>query len=660
MMPQNISYVAKRVVSWAQGCGLFFLLLGTGFALSAAIIQVFTNQPTDAVTTLVLGKAVYPACALALIFVCTSFRRNFGDFKAVCLFLGILSTVQICMISTLPSPLNFGGDARHFAYFLNHLAHHGFTLETLTPLTGFYDYTVWMRRALPFYYGLRLLSSEQSWVLIQIFQAFVLNCSLFLTWKIACRLCNRKVAWWAFVIHGIMPYQWTAYLDLNHHIVGAFYFWCALFLLIRWATAVNTTGWMACYAVFVGCLAILMRFEGSILQVFVFSSLLIVSIQFLQRRFSLRKSLIGLLLFVLLPYLSAQWVITPYNRYIQQAQPEAMSSGDIAFVTRGWMPETGGEYSGTYEQLDWLTPTEERQGVQERILKSQIYYNLPYLAFRLLPIKMAKFFLIGYASATEEMLHHNQLHLFAQRLAAGRTFFVLVILPLILWGGVRAVADLRKSKLLYLIVPCSIFALGTILLGETSPRYAAYVQPFLFILAGVGIALPQTSFYKTQIIGRTCVYITSLALTFFVAYFALSIYQSQIKHDIFQDAREWQFTEGTAAQPLPGTLSPFEVFLNPSHTPDGQTAWGGIRFPSSSGSVTAFYIFPAQKQISRYKHSPVIITAELPTGALYSITNTLPARIVMSNFSGTATFSSPLPNMPGLYIGYGYTANPDL
>lgn len=634
-----------------------FLGLGMALALAAAAGKFLADTCAERTTGFIwLGMGAYLVCAgvgwagLWLV------RRRFGH-RA---FLGtaVLASMLIQLGAILASDQRWEWtvDAGIFRQYLDRLGETGYTPETLGDLSRNYDYPVWTRRALPFYYLLRQGSGAHFVRSVQFFQAALVSLSLLFTWRIARLLFGARVAFGATTLQLLMPFRWTGCLVLNHYLPGGLYFAAALWVLAEWSQpARRVPVWIPTLTAVV--LLPLMRLEGGIDQIYVLAAAGVLLLRWADGSQTARQTARAAVAWLGFPILVASLLLPPLSARIDQANRHRLSSGTIAFVARGWMPETGGEYSGTYEQIDWLTPPARKASMQASILASQAYYNPRVLLGRLLPAKLAKYFLLGYASGTEEMLVHNDA-LRAAALAKGaRIVFLLAGLPLMLWGLLLALPLARKTTALCLILPCTLFCATTALVGETSPRYSIYVQPLLFMLGALPLAAgPRRRFFRLRAARRLAWTggVTWLVAAGFAAA-ALFAARPWLRARAVVDMRTWSPLPDTPIQALPATQAPFEIHLLPK-VETAHTAWGTLQLPafSAPAGVLSFYAMPAGAPFDAWRDMPLV--TEYATAAGRRIqTNSLLGPIQLDTLpAATATlkFHAPVAFPFPLRIGY--------
>ncbi len=639
-------------VAWVQACGMLFLALGLLLAWGAAAVNFAEKVRTGGADGFVwLGFAGYGLLAAASVAGLAWLRRRRGDrvFLGAALALSLL--VQLGAIWAADTRWNWTGDAAIFRHYLNVLAENGYAPETLGDLSQHYDYRVWTRRALPFYYALRVGAADRFVPAVQTFQALLIALSLGLAWRIARLFFGRRVAFWTVAFQLLMPFRAFICLELNHHVLGGFYFLVGLWLLAEWGRPGRRPGQTAALAATAAALLPLMRLEGGIDVVWSGAVALVVFLAWLAGRQTAGQTVRAAVFLLVLPRLASVLFVGPVLDRIDRADRHRHEVGAVGFMARGWAPETGGEYCGTYELVDYLTPHADKTSMQAAILASQAYYNPRVLLTSLLPIKLAKYFLLGYASGAEEMLAHNGAES-ARALAEGaRTAFLLALLPLILWGGWLLLPQLRRNRRLPLVVPCALLAATYVLLGETSPRYSFYVQPFLFMLAARPLALTTSRRRKwaRAAVRPGLAAAVALGSVWLAAAAALAMARPALGRAALPDLRTWSAAGATLDRPA--TLEPFEIRLAP-HVASGGTAWGPVQMPmlSPPPRAVAFYLLPEGASAALLRTAALEVETAAGTQ-----TNSLPARVRLEYPPaglGELLFRSPAVLPHPLRIGY--------
>ncbi|HAL91646.1 MAG TPA: hypothetical protein DCM68_01315 [Verrucomicrobia bacterium] len=647
---------ALRFATWIQVCGLFFIGGGMALALGAASVNFFGQTLSDpSAGSILLGMAAYLAVAIAGVAGLRKIHRHGGVRAFLWTALAVSMLIQLAAILASDRHWEWTGDAHIFQHYLDRLSESGYSAETLGELSQNYDYPIWTRRALPFYYALRMGTGDHFGLAVQLFQALLVSLSLVLAWRISRLLFGERAAFWTVSLQWLMPFRWSICLDLNHYIPGGFYFLSALWVLVEWSRGNPGVGRKWGLALCAGLLLPLMRLEGGIDQVYLASAAGVLLLQWASGSQNTRQTLQAALAWMAGPLLISTLLLPPLSARLDQANRHRLSSGTMAFVARGWMPETGGEYSVTYEQIDWLTPAASKQSMQASLLASQAFYNPWTLLFRLLPEKMAKYFLLGYASGAEEMLIHNGADTSARLAKGARIAYLLAGLPLMLWGGWLLLPLLRRTHRLCLVLPCVLFCAFTALVGETSPRYSIYIQPFLFMLGALPLAWSRQ---RNRLLFRSArapgvMAAASLCILWLLMAGILFAARPWLQTHAVQDMRRWKTSPRSQSLDLPPTLAPFELHLPPaSHAP----SWGEIQLPLPAGQSAefSFYILP-MAGLSASRGTPAILRRQTAQGMVEEKLS-LPARVTLALEAGDSRFFELLsPSTPPpfpLIIGY--------
>ena len=640
-------------VAWLQACGVLFLAMGLLLAWGAALVNFAGKlRAGEANAPVWLGLVAYALLAAVLVAGLAWLRGRRGDrfFLGAAVALSLLA--QLGAVWAADARWNWTGDAYIFRHYLDVLSAGGYAPETLGNLSRHYDYRVWTLRALPFYHALRVAAADRFIPAAQTFQALLIALSLALAWRIARLSFGRRVAFWTVAFQLLMPFRAFICLELNHHVLGGFYFLVGLWLLTEWFRPGRRPWQTAVLATGAAGLLPLMRLEGGIDAVWTGAVALVAFLAWLAGMQTVGRTLRSAVFLLALPLLAARLLVGPLFDRIERADLHRHEGSRIGFMARGWAPETGGEYCGTYEVVDYLTPRAEKKPVQVAILASQAYYNPRVLLTSLLPIKLAKYFLVGYASGAEEMLAQNGATR-ARALAEGaRTAFLLALLPFMFWGAWLLLPRLRAARGLSLILPCALLAATYVLLGETSPRYSFYVQPFLFMLAALPLAAPPARRRRWARAAVRPGLAAAIALggVWLAAAAALAVARPALGRAALPDLRAWSAAD-TAALAVPATLAPFEIRLEP-HVASGGTAWGPVRLPALAPAprAVAFYLLP--EGVPAAQLQTVQVATETAAGAQ---TNSLPARIRLeypSGGLGELLFRSPAVLPHPLRIGY--------
>ena len=468
-------------------------------------------------------------------------------------------------------------------------------MQSLGALSDQYDYRVWTRRAHPFYLPLRKVAGEHFALATVCFQALLSVLPLFFVWRMASVLLGRKTAVWATILQTVFPFKWIACLELNHHLLGGLYFTAGVWAIVEFFLVRH--GWRGkAWLCAVACILVpLMKFEGGIDWVYGVSTWVVVCGLLVAKKLDFFGGAVSLAGLWLLPLLVAEAWVGPTVERIDAADFHHLESGAVAFMARGWVPETGGEYARSHELIDCLTPQNLKKGVQARLLLSQLAYNASEVVFRLFPTKLAKFFLVGFAAGAEEMMNANGALTWGEAAKGARILFLLVFLPLVVWGGLSWMPQAGQCRFWPFLAPCVLLAAAYVCTGETSPRYSIYIHALLFVLAGYGAVRLETrqglscGWAKESLPAAGTVASTYMMVAVFVIFVAAP----KLVPISCLDARAWPGEGETFARPHPRSREPFAVELLP-RAAGGETRWGPLPLPSVGGKGNNWigYVFP--------------------------------------------------------------------
>lgn len=653
------SSIAKRLAGWLQICGVFFIASGLMLAWGAAG-TVFLRGWHRFSPWVFLGFLAYAILAGAAIFVFRRLYRKGGPRLFLPVLLGASLAIQIGIISSTNPDWTGSIDAGLFRHFLDRLAEKGYAPDTLEKLSRFYDYPLWTRRAAPLHLALRIWSGPHFVRVMQLTQALLLTLSLALTWRLALLLFGRRVAFWASTFQFVMPYQWMACLDMNHHVTGVFYFLCALWILAEWFRPRPPAGWCRWGLAFgAGLLLPLMGLGGymdKIYAVSVFLTLAFLRIGGKLGNGQTIRAAIGLLVW---PVLAGAILLAPLAHRIDRSNVHRLAS-PLGYVGSGWSPESGGEYSETCVQLDVLTPIEDKNTALGALLASRAAYTPGTIVGRLLPAKIVKFFLLGYASGSEELLAQNGAVPAADLAKGARTAFLLGALPLMAWGAILLLPLLGRLRRFHFILPCAIFCVGIVALWEISPRYSGYVQPFLFMLAALPLAWASRRRRLLRAAKRPvfAALFTGLA-AFGIAAGGLYGARPWLQRHAFEDLRKWTVAGGQAKSISPA-LEPLELHLLPRFD-EGKPAWGPVLLPPAPDRPGQLRFYVLADGNAFRLHPGMQLVAEYATAQGHLVRTCTPPAFVQFDYQpgmpGSLKWRSIPPATAALRIGYASFAD---
>lgn len=485
-------------------------------------------------------------------------------------------------------PLNT--DQSIFRHFVEIMADHRLGGDALVSLSGSGDYSIWAGRAMPVHYFVRRLAGGQDALWLRLLNVLVSSATLAMTYAFARRLLPAGKRKWAVFLLVALPFQTFVATDYSHHLFSSFYLllgvWCGWELVHAGPGALRKLG----LALLAGLCLLLMAWQRGIhlIALGTWAGLLVwAGFQRLGwRRWGLLAFWLGIV-----PLALAMPLAHRYDAWLSRHDSHRLNSMLPAFAARGWCPESDGEYCGRYEQLDRATPWPEKKNAMWRLVFSQIRYNAKAVCVRFPLVKTAKLFLVGYASNIEESLVEMDSRALpwvrGARLAGAPLFLV--------WAGLGCfvlAAGSRSAQgrwLAVCLVPLSTW--GTyVFLGETSPRYSIFFQPFLALLGACawpeqggsrGWILPAGAWKSLVWRGGTILAAGVLAL----AGLAFGIRHVPAQR-FYADLRQgWETSGERPAEAIvgPGDYRPFEATIRlPEGSKEIQVGW---RLPCRSGSA---------------------------------------------------------------------------
>ena len=646
-------------------CGMWGVLAGVLLAWGSAVARFspWSWVPeTDGTPIWPCALAYVVSAAVLVVFLRRLARRmRPGAFVFACM--GILLLGQCLLIAGADSGWRPTNDAAIFTSYLNHLAENGEGPESLGALSNQYDYRVWTRRAHPVYLALRKAAGRRFPLAVMGCQVLLSVLPMWFVWRMLRLLFGRNTAWWATIFQTVFPFRWIACLEHNHHLLGGLYFTVGLWVLVEYfRSGAGTGGWRKIGLYALACVLVpLMKLEGGIDWVYGVSVLAVGSGAFAAKSVGWRGLGAALAGLWFLPALAGYATTGPLMARIDAADLHHLESGAVAFMARGWVPETGGEYAYSHEVIDCLTPRELKIGVQKRLLASQLAYNGPQVFFRLFPTKLAKYFLLGFAAGAEEMLNANGAHAWVALAKGARIAFLLVVLPLVFLGGLWLLPKAGKSRYWPFVVPCLLLAAAYVCTGETSPRYSIYIQPLLFGMAGYGMARAEAGKMASPGWVREALPAAGVLSAGYLGAAALAIWGLAPRLEPFAclDARKWPITDGVAAAPAIRTKAPFVVELVARAAPEG-TVWGPMDLPEApvAGRDLVAYVFPGGSG-ARFRYNDVEATVSAEGDGPSKSLLRMPACMRIPAGSGMAMhrkikFHAPFETEAPLLWGYAF------
>jgi hypothetical protein len=459
------------------------------------------------------------------------------------------------------------GDERYFHEFVVGLVQamaHG----NISSLSSSYDFPVWLARAFPFYLPLGILFGANDVMAARWLNVLLGAGQMVCLFVITRRLMSAHAARVVCLLLLVFPYHLINVLSYDPQIAGTFFLLIALWMFL----SMGSVGRAVCLGLALACAGIQRGGIDYLLIAVMLLSLLL-------RRTSLRNALVcaAAVCLVWLP------LRLGFDHWVTSQDKNLLRTHTLGFMTRGWNLDTAGEYLPLYEQLDIASAAPEKQRTLEAVLITEFAREPVRSLFILAPVKIAKFFALGYASTAE------------QGLAAGgyleavcayqllRAICAPLLLALCLLGLIRCwqSAALQRRFLvpvLFIVISCA----AIVLIWETSPRYSHPIQFAVLILAAAGLAG----------FSRSC---RAISVPRFVLDFASSgaaialgwVMLSLCVVGIARSATNYQFLDPRA---LRAALNQNAIAVEPLHA--FSSSWeGAIRLPAGT-------VLPATVQVS--------------------------------------------------------------
>ena len=420
---------------------------------------------------------------------------NFSDFRFVAILASIVFVLKLVWIGF---HLEYPQLADHaiFLDFVTRLSRAGFSASELTQLSSSYDYYIWVSRGFPFLHILAAWIPGHHVIAAMVLNAGFQSVTLLLTDRIGSRLIpDRRSRRIGLILLACIPFHWWQTLEYGHHIFSTFCICGSIFIAIKLAEAKSFSStfiWSAILGVVFGVLAL----QVGVDQLGFGLAIIAAGVTLLSRANphagcrGLLRGMMRLFTGMLVAVVVWQTVKTTYFDWQASFDRHHLSSGVAGFMARGWSLEQWGEYDGRIEQIDRITPPGENRETMLAMVASRIYHQ-PVIAFAaLLPVKVAKYSLVGFATVAEDALgtmgRPAELSWFRWLRLFYAPLFLLLALCAVLHLASSDISDQRLMlPSIFLLAACGVFTL----MGETSPRYSIYVQPFMALLAGSGFRL---------------------------------------------------------------------------------------------------------------------------------------------------------------------------
>jgi len=464
---------------------LFVFLLASG--LIAGMILVFKYNVSLPLWALISG-ILYTAILYFLLKMAGRPERWGVGNRWLILIIGLATVARLLVLLT-SSRYGQSEDRLIYLHFVETLAKSGLNPQTLFTLSGIYDYYSFLERCFPLALPLRWLFGTLHVVAFQVVNIVLAAVSTCLFYLIASKVLDTQTVRYALVWYGFFPLRIWNILDYTHQIQGEFYFLMAILLVQRMLETDSLRIRSFLHGIALGVFLFFLHLQkGLDIIVLLFIGLVLMPREDPTRKVRIRgwNAATGILLAVVLFWPASVAI----DHWKDENDGMKLSSGYAGFMARGWSLEKLGEYDGRLEQMDQATPLEQKTKVMFAFPLSQLAYNPFPVAGKLIPAKVLKYFLVGYASGIEEGLMNGGMNLHHDIFQGTRLFFAPLFLLSAAIGCLVLLLKLRNPCFLEnLILLLGIALIITVFFGETSPRYGYYFHFILALAAGIFVAV---------------------------------------------------------------------------------------------------------------------------------------------------------------------------
>lgn len=372
------------------------------------------------------------------------------------------------------------GDRATFIRFMEALAAGGLGTENLASLTGIFDYRAWLSRAFPFALPVRWLFGSRHIFFYQLLNVALSSLSVYLFCKLAFRVLSRPAARAAGILYALFPLRLFYVIEYTHQLQVEFFVLASTLILVQLMSAGRQGGGQWFRAILLGVLLFLLRLQLG-WDVLMLVAVLGAFVFMLSDPAGRGKR--GKLVAWLCMACAVYWLASiPFDRWA--GQHEIPTSGVPGFMARGWGLETLGEYHSLPEHLEMSAPSEDRAQTMYAYILSQIYYHPRAVVLKLLPAKMAKYFLVGYATDMDWTFEQSGMPVLGRVFTGMRIFSAPVFLVCVVIGCIGLLRRRDRGAEWFPVVLLPVIACGVfVLFGETSPRYSFYVHAHMALIA---------------------------------------------------------------------------------------------------------------------------------------------------------------------------------
>jgi len=549
------------------------------------------------------GPILAAATALGIVIIWTALRINsarpFLIFISSCWLI-----TRGCVVLLFPK-FQLLGDERYFHDFVSRLVSalaHG----QISALSNSYDFPVWLARSFPFYIPLAAVFGANDVIAARWLNVLLGAGQLICLFFIARRLMGFRAARVTCLLLLLFPYHVINVLSYDPQIAGTFFLLLAVWIFLSLHKSPGY-GRGICLGLSLLCAGIQ---RGGIDFLFI-----AVMLFLLIQRASARRTAVCLAAIFLI------WLPLRlgFGHWVSSQDANLLRTHTLGFMTRGWNLDTAGEYLPLYEQLDVASAQPEKQRTLEAILITEFARQPVRSLLVLTPIKVAKFFALGYASTAEQGLAGGGYTHSVRAYQILRSFCAPLMLALCLLGLIRCwQSPALQRRLLVPVLSTVLSCAAIVLIWETSPRYSHPIHFALLILATAGLS----GFSRSSRIFATRPRIAlNFALDFASSGAAIAlcwVVVSLCIVGVARSATNYQFLDPRAISAL---LDKKPMPVEPLHS--FSSSWeGAIRLPAGTRLPANVEISFPKPQIAGWDHLSVSVwLPDLATGQdLFEIT----------------------------------------
>lgn len=425
--------------------------------------------------------AILAGCRLSMVSV-----RRVRDLWFVALLAAFWVGTRLAVAAAFPR-YSLINDDKLMHDFVATLAREGLTHATLARLSSWYDYYLYLYRAFPLYYPLRVLFGAADLEAVHVVNAILGAGTLAFTFLIARRLVGSAYARVAAWLLAVCPYHVLDVLSYTPQIPGTFFLVVGVWLMLG-GLRKRQSPWLDALwrGLALGCFLILVGIQRNGQDVLLLAiGAVVVALSALTK-----AGRAGLASMVATGVLAAAvWfpVKSQFDAWVRANDVSRIRSPILGYVTRGWNLVSLGEYLGRYEQLDVAAAPQSKGRLLLSALATEAARK-PVIMFGVVPVvKASKFFALGFGGTAEEGLAESGYRTAALVATAFRLTYAPVVVLMCMAGFIAALNRWRLAWRLCLPTASIVLAAAAIVLfWEAQPRYSHCIHFALVTVAAVG------------------------------------------------------------------------------------------------------------------------------------------------------------------------------